>query len=100
MRINEYPKELQKKLLIVELIDFYTDYEPVGGCLHIVLSDGNYDSVESCRSFAEEKNDVIALQLIDLMKGMAEEEVEQLVERYWEISEWEDKLLGNKNPLM
>ena len=79
-RLHELPTDLQKKLLLIELIDLYTEHEPMGGSLHIVLEDGNYDSVESCRKFAEENNDIWALTIINLMQGFSEEEVKQLLE--------------------
>lgn len=91
MRTYQMTTKDQKRLILLDLIRDYYEYEGVGGTLHVVLDDGNYDAVESCLEFAKEKNDQWGVLIATLLLDFTEEEIEQIVEKPWEVrARWDD----------
>ena len=87
--MSEKPVKLQKAWMLVCLIEKYNETDPVGGCVHIILEDGNYGKgyAQSCLEYAKENNDYWGELISTLLLEFDEEEQEQIVERTWEIYE-------------
>tara|TARA_R100000951_G_C2649244_1_gene183791 strand:+ start:1667 stop:1981 length:315 start_codon:yes stop_codon:yes gene_type:complete len=89
-RINEYKIKTQKALLLKSLIDLYCIVEVVGGSLHIVLDDSNYEQehIEYCLEYAKGENDIIGIDIANKCLEFTESELELIVERGYEIVEY------------
>jgi hypothetical protein len=84
MRIFEQDLKNQKAYILCKLIDIYTELEPEGGCLHIILSDENYDS--DCTEFCNEENDYLGELIMSLLKEFTTDEIEFIInEGSWKI---------------
>jgi hypothetical protein len=79
--------KLQKAFMLVCLLQKYQEAEAVGGCLHIVIEDGNYErhSIESCIEFSKENGDYWGEVIASLLLEFNDTEVEQIIERPFEI---------------
>lgn len=78
MRLYELSGKDQRAYLLCKLIDIYSELEPTGGTLHVILEDGNYDV--DCTYLAEEADDIIALEIMKLLKEFTPQEIEYILE--------------------
>lgn len=79
--------KIQKALILTVLIAKYLESEPSGGSCHIILEDGNYDkkSINFCYNRSIDNNDYFGETISELLMIFDESEIEQIVERPWEI---------------
>lgn len=58
---------------VLPLVKEYYKDNPTGGCLHIVLDDGNIEDshVKYCLEYSKEKNDLRAIKLSELLLQMS-----------------------------
>ncbi len=76
------------KPFVKELIAYYYDLpdKAAGGCLHIVLDDGNTDlhCINYCQEVCEQKDDTFGYFLCDVLMEFTEEELDKLYEKdFW-----------------
>lgn len=84
-KINFTEDQLQKIGMLYTLIDYYYERprNSTGGCLHILLDDGNYDSVTYCLKGAENIRDVVAITICNYLKEFTEDEIENILTNRW-----------------
>ena len=85
--MSDYQIKLQKALMILHLRDRYYETDAAGGCVHIILDDGNYGQgfAQSCLDYSLEKDDFWGETISRLLLDFNEDEQEQILERSWEI---------------
>lgn len=86
---QEEKRKLQIKVMVITLSEKYYETEGTGGCLHIVLDDGNYrdSDVTFCKEYSIKHKDYFGEVLATLLEQLTEEEREQCNERSWEVEE-------------
>ena len=59
----------------------------VGGCLHIVLDEGNVDesSVKSCLDYAIERNDSLAVEVAEILLRMSKTQRLKLASMFYRL---------------
>lgn len=81
--------KLQKAYMLVVLTEAYYKTDNTGGCVHIILEDGNYgkEYAQSCLEYAIEQGDYWGEQIARLLLEFNEEEQRQIIEEWWRIEE-------------
>jgi len=87
--MKEKEIKLQKAWMLVCLIEKYYETDGAGGCVHIILDDGNYGKkyAQHCLDYSIERKDYWGEHISRLLLEFNEEEQEQINERSWEIYE-------------
>lgn len=94
-RLHELHVNTQKALLIASIVNNYQQCEVTGGSLHIVLENANYDCINGCLNFAKQNNDIIAIEIIKLLQGFTEEEIEIIVDKQWMLEKYFENKYNN-----
>lgn len=84
-RINHLTDRQQKALVVTKLIGVYDELTLVGGSLHILLEDGNYDAAAFCFDSAKANEDKIGMLIADLLLGFTPDEIQIIVEENWRV---------------
>lgn len=81
--------KLQKKYMLLVLIEKYYETDAAGGWVHIITDDGNYGKgyAKHCMEDAIENGDFWGETIAKLLMEFNEDEQEQICERGWEIYE-------------
>lgn len=70
--------------------DYYLPDNPTGGCLHVVLDDGNLEDADiyGCIAFAEQEGDATAVSLARMLLELTADEREELYDKYDQYSRY------------
>lgn len=81
--------KLQKAWMLACLIEKYRETEMAGGCLHVIIDDGNYGykNANLCLNYSIERRDYWGEHIARILLEFNEYEQEQIIERSWEIEE-------------
>jgi hypothetical protein len=76
-------QKTQKALTARILCDAYSEYVPAGGVLHILLDDGNFDSVPHLLKDAARERDFMAETICRILMDFNENEVRFILQEGW-----------------
>ena len=86
--------EQRAKPTIPEVLPLITRFAKVpennvGGCLHIVLDDGNVDdfSIQSCLDYAIKRSDFLAIEVAEVLLRMSKTQRLKLAGMFYRLSE-------------
>ena len=81
------------------VLDAYWQRHSTGGCLHIVIDDGNWtrSAIDHCVNYAWEQNDFIGWAIAEMLACMPDEALEECNELGWQfgVEKWKDVIRSN-----